>query len=168
MENIKLSAPWTTFCNEIVALFENDLDIKIRYDDVEKNIKLFVSDAHKAEALAKILPAKKKFGNVVVTIDIVPANDADTITTVLNEAFRGNPAVQYIYDAETPFGPINYVVFKNKVVQFYNDQIDDINGNKNTLYQEIAKDVFEINTGDRVFFCTDAPAGLSKPLGEWP
>jgi hypothetical protein len=57
-------------------------------------------------------------------------------------------------------------VFEKKVVQFFNDQLDDINGNKSTLYQDIAKDVFEKHEG--VYFCTAADGKLSKPLGEWP
>mgnify|MGYP006958177364 CR=1 FL=1 len=58
-------------------------------------------------------------------------------------------------------------MFENKVVQFYNDQMDDINGNKSTLFQDIAGDVFGYDHG--VFYCTEAGARhLAKPLGEWP
>ena len=60
---------------------------------------------------------------------------------------------------------LTYVVFTNKVVQFFNDNLNDIYGNVTTLYQEIASDVFDIESG--VFFCTD----FKKEVGnerQWP
>ena len=60
----------------------------------------------------------------------------------------------------------NYVVFENKVVQFFNDDLSDIHGNKSTLYQEIAKDIF--GDCDNIYFCTDTKEEIGKPLGEWP
>lgn len=44
--------------------------------------------------------------------------------------------------------------------------MDDINGNKSMLFQDIAKDVF--GNKHSVFYCTEASDELSKPLGEWP
>lgn len=49
--------------------------------------------------------------------------------------------------------PITYIVFKNKVVQFWNDDLSDIYGNRSTLYQDIAKEIFGESSG--IFFCTD-------------
>ena len=51
--------------------------------------------------------------------------------------------------------PITYVVFVNEVVQYYNDNLSDIHGLRSTLYQEIAKDIFETRLG--VYYCTDLP-----------
>ena len=48
--------------------------------------------------------------------------------------------------------PLTYVVLKKEVVQFFNDNLNDIHGLETTLYQTIAKDVFD---GTGVFFCTD-------------
>ena len=74
----------------------------------------------------------------------------------------------YMWDAETPMGSFHYAVFQSKVVQFFNDDMSDINGNCTTLYQEIAKDVFS-GRAEGVFFCTAAEGkNLQKPLGEWP
>ena len=87
-------------------------------------------------------------------------------------AFEGNPALSYIHTVEGPFAfNATYIVFKNKVVQFFNDSLDDVNGMKSTLYQEIAKEIFGDNVG--IYFCTDAPEielenSVGKPLGEWP
>jgi hypothetical protein len=61
-----------------------------------------------------------------------------------------------------------YVIFKNCVVQFFNDNLNDAFGNVSTLYQDIAPAVFE-NTPIGVHYCTDVERGnLGKPLGEWP
>jgi len=49
--------------------------------------------------------------------------------------------------------PVDYVVFRNEVVQFFNDEMGDPNGLKSTLYQDIAKDVFADKDG--IFFCTE-------------
>ena len=85
---------------------------------------------------------------------------------LFQKAFSGNPALSYTASYNTPFGHVTYIVFQNKVVQFFNDQMNDINGNKNTLLQDIAPEVF--GTEHAVYYCTEAPVKLSKPLGEWP
>lgn len=155
MENMKLSAPWMTFVNKIRELFLADKEVKILYDDEMKNVKLYVADARKAEALEQLMPKEKAFGNIKLTIDVVPANEGEkSKVDLFREAFRGNGAVAGIHEVETPFGKTAYVIFEREVVQFFNDQMDDINGNLNTLYQEIAKDVFEDHDG--IFFCTEA------------
>jgi hypothetical protein len=48
------------------------------------------------------------------------------------------------------------VVFVPEVVQYYTDNLGDINGFRTTLYQELAKELFgdsELSRG--VYFCTD-------------
>jgi len=47
---------------------------------------------------------------------------------------------------------MNHVVFENKVVQYFNDQLDDPYGVKSALYEDLARDVFEDSEG--VFFNT--------------
>ena len=167
MENMKLSPPWITFVHEVEALFEEDTDVKIKFDENENNLKLYVSALRKADALTKLLPTEKDFGNVKLKISVIPPNTEPTKADLFDEAFFGNPAVQGVYAFDSPFGTVSYVVFRNKVVQFFNDQMDDINGNKSTLFQDIAKEVFGTDHG--VFYCTDAGLkSLEKPLGEWP
>ena len=161
MENrsVKLSPPWITFVHEVQALFGDDPEIKISYDDNGYKLKLFVDNSDKATALAKLLPEKKEFGNVALSIEIIPANqNEDPIDQVFAKAFLGNPVLSTVASIDTPFGNVNYAVFQKKVVQFFNDQMDDIHGNLSTLYQEIAKDVFEDHDG--IFFCTEAPVRI--------
>ena len=164
---IKLSPPWLTFYHEMEALFGEDPEIRIEYSDSTETIKLYVDNTEKAEALSKLLPVKKSFGNVTVTIQVIPANEsAVRIVDLFDRAFKGNPALSYVRTTGGAFGiPMDYVVFKNRVVQFFNDDISDINGLKSTLYQEIAKDIFDETTG--IFFCTDVEEGTARdPLGE--
>lgn len=164
---MKLSPPWVNYYNELKALFEQDPEITIKFDEEAPKISLYVENGRKADALTQLLPVEKDFGNVKLEIEVVPANNAATTLSLIEDAFYGNPALSYVYSADTPMGEINYVVFEGKIIQYFNDDLSDINGNKTTLYQEIAKDVFGEETG--LYFCTEAlNAKVSKPLGEWP
>lgn len=164
---MKLSAPWVNFYRELEALFVQDPEVKVVYEEENNEVKLFVDNARKADALTQLFPAEKEFGNVTLKITVIPANNADVSKAdLLAEAFDGNPALSYIQHVDAVLGSFDYAVFQNKVVQYFNDDLSDINGLRSTLYQDIAKDVFGEDAG--VFFCTEAPASLSKPLGEWP
>ena len=165
---MKLAAPWLTFYNEVKALFEEDSEVKVTFDEEKYELALYVENARKADALTQLMPEEKAFGNVKVKIKVVPADDAQTKLDLIQEAFYGNPALSYVWQAKTPFGDeFDYVVFENKVVQFYNDNIRDVNGNKTTLYEDIARDVFGEDVN--LCFCTEAKdRNLIKPLGEWP
>ena len=150
----KLSPPWITFMSEVKALFEHDPEIKIMTDEDNYTLKLFVDNTDKAMALSKLLPEKKEYGNVVLKIEVVPANkDEYSVCELFTKAFAGNPTLSYAESYDSPFGVVSYAVFQKKVVQFYNDQMDDINGNRSTLFQDIAKDVFGDTHG--IYFCTD-------------
>ncbi len=174
MEKLGLSAPWTTYYKQIKALFAEDKDIKVIFDQDACAIKLFVEDAEKADALSKLLPVERSFGNVTVKVMVIPANAAltESRASLVEKAFKGNPAVSTIFSG--PFegiigNPIYYVAFVPKVVQFFNDDLGDLHGNCSTLYQELAKEVIGQEGG--IYFCTDVPAdakNVSKPLGEWP
>ena len=62
--------------------------------------------------------------------------------------------------AESPLGKHRFVMLKNAVAQFYNDQMDDPFGNKSMLYQEIAKDIFKKEFA--VNFCTEPLVGTAE------
>ena len=151
-ENIKLSAPWVQFFREIEALFERDPEIKVIYKDDEVAIKLYVENHDKAEALEQLLPSEKIFGDVIVKICVIPSNDhLRTELDLLEVAFKGNPVFEYAEAVETPYGTFNYAIFKKEVIQYFNDNIGDINGKKSTLSEDIARDVFETTN---VHYCT--------------
>lgn len=154
MDNVKLSPPWITYVNELKALFGKDPDITIKFDEDENHIQLLVDNSEKADALTALLPAVKNFGNVELYISVVPENLDSSYATLVKNAFKNNPVISDVSTVQTPFGDITYAMFRKEVVQFYNDQMDDPNGNKSTLYQDIARDVFG---GDllNTHFCTD-------------
>lgn len=156
---VKLSAPWVTFYREIVELFGADPDIRIEYDEEAPSVTLYVEGQDKADAIQSILPVEKNFGNVTMSITVVPSNDKQkTKADIYRTAFNGNPAFSYaVTDEGITTNPITYVVFRNKVVQFWNDNLGDINGNISTLYQDIARDALE---DEEVMYCTDTDKNL--------
>lgn len=161
---MKLSPPWVTFYHKINALFEEDDQVRVVFEEEVSEIKIYVESAVKAEAIQAILPAEKEFGGVTVRITVIPANEQST-ASLIRTAFDGNPALSCIKTVSTPvMGEVNYVVFAKKVVQFFNDDLTDLNGNTSTLYQEIAKDVIDAGTG--VFFCTEEKDGFDRLFGE--
>ena len=162
----KLAAPWYIFYRQIKALFSEDPEVRVSYDDAEKEVKIFVENGRKADAISQLLPEKKTFGDMEVKVTVIPANTMSQTASLIEDAFEGNPALVDILKVRSPLGDFDYVVFENKVVQYFNDDLSDVNGLCSTLYQDLAKELFE-NTG--VFFCTEAvDPVLQKPLGEWP
>ena len=102
-------------------------------------------------------------------IVIIPSNDNVTKSDLIKAALAGNPIVSYVEHIEVLSNPIDYIVFEKEVVQYFNDNLGDIHGVESTLYEDLAREVFEEHDG--VFFCTDIDdyqAGLEAPLGEWP
>lgn len=123
-----------------------------------------------------LLPFEKKFGNVSLDIIIIPSNnnkvekvDLTTAQDYFEAAFENNPVFAFTRVIQGIFtNTLTYVVFKNRVVQFFADNLNDIHGNISTLYQELAKDVFNMDNISGVLFCTDIEEKVGKPLGEWP
>ena len=155
MARTKLSPPWEIYYKEVCLLFEKDNEVAEVYNPDTSELKLYVDNPVKADALSRILPDEKEFGNVKLKITIIPANGANNLRDARSDyekAFEGNPIVSYVATGSKLFD-YTYVVFTNTVVQYFNDDIGDVNGNCSTLYQEIAKHVFKPQTG--VFYCTD-------------
>lgn len=151
---INLSAPWVLFYREIEALFKEDPAVKVEYDEANQTIRLYVEGEEKADALAQLLPTVRTFGDVVVKVAVIPANlKGPSKLQLFQKAFEGNPALAFIQGCSSGVFDLNYVVFKSKVVQFKSDDIGDVNGLTSTLYQNIAKDLFEDVRG--IFFCTE-------------
>lgn len=162
-KTVGLSAPWVTFYREIQALFAKDPEIDVKYDEDNTKINIYVSNSRKADALAKLLPESRTFGNVTVEVNIIPGNEEENIRDTLRDAFYGNPVLSYITPARLPGGNIvSFVVFRNEVVQFFNDDMSDLYGNKSTLYQEIAKDLF--GSLDQVYFNTNIEGNPDHPI----
>lgn len=173
-KKLKISPPWITFYRELEAMFAGDPDINIIYSEEEYTVRLYVNGAEKADALSQLLPAERAFGNITFHIKVIPANleVKPSKIDLFRKAFLGNSAFVDIVSPTGPFSvPINYVLFRKKVVQFFNDDLQDFNGLESTLYECIAEDIFPEHNG--IAFCTDTEDPVvtqrfGKPLGEWP
>ena len=172
---LKLAPPWVTYVNKIIALFGEDPDINIDFDNEEMNLNIKVDNADKASILTYWLPEEKRFGNVTMFISVIPANgklkDMSKMSykCMFDLLFDKNPVFSFCYAVTGLLSnTVTYVVFKNEVVQWFNDNLNDVYGNISTLYQEIASDIFECAELNGVCYCTDKPKTLASPLGEWP
>lgn len=154
---VNLSSPWVLYYHEIEALFKEDPDVIVTFDAEHYVLKLFVKGVDKADALTQLLPTEKQFGNVVLKIEVIPANVLGSSTLALfRKAFDGNAAVSYIKTVDGLYNnKLNFIVFANKVVQYFTDDLGDINHVRSTLYQDIAKEIFGEHEG--IFYCTDKP-----------
>lgn len=179
MDNVRLKIlpPWTIVIRKLEALFDGDPQIAFNCDFSGSHPAVIIAcnNGDKVTALQKILPSEINFGNVTleIFIDGVPSNRAFTSKTDLfDTAFSGNPVYAYsVCPCEEGYEWISttYVVFKNYVVQFAADNINDCHGIISTLYQDIADELLRGEATDGVFYNTDvAHANIGKPLGEWP
>ena len=172
MARLKQAPPWITFVSELEQMFKYDAEVHVVYDNDEHEVKVYVDTAAKAAALAELLPSVKEFGNITLAVAVVPANGTTPIKKggLFEAAFKGNGAFSFTKTVRGVFSnDLTYVVFRNRVVQYYDDNLGDIYGQRSTLYQEIAKNLFGETEG--VFFCTDVEEpvrALGAPLGEWP
>lgn len=184
---LKLSPPWVTYANKIKAMFQNDPEITIEYKSTPfPKVKLFVDNEEKAKAIYLLLPCCKEIGNVTLCITVVPPNGCDieeiidyncektSIKELFDVAFDRNPVYAYSKEIVGIFSnPFTYVVFKNKVVQFFNDNLNDIHGLISTLYEDIARELFTHDdcipaiTSENVFFNTDIEEKVYDMPSEW-
>ena len=175
---LKLAPPWITYVNMLQAIFDEDPQIafNVNTDGGKYEVVLATNNPEKAAALKWLLPEEKEFGNITLTIgvdcDKVINKAFATAQDLFEAAFYKNPVLAYVV---VPQGgmwvPFTYVVFKNCVVQFFNDNLNDPHGIVSTLYQDIAAEIFadmSFPEKDGIAFCTDVEHNLGVPLGEWP
>lgn len=165
MPNVSASTPWMSFARKLYMLFGQDPDIQLVYNDVDvPEIKLYVNNAIKADALGKKLPTSVEFGNVSLKITVLPSNTEESDIDIFRNIFTGNPIFKEIIVGETtPLSPgFNFVVLENKTAQFFDDQLNDPNGLESTLYEDIAREIFMDEKG--VFFSTET----SDDVVIWP
>lgn len=167
--NVGMLAAWRCLVHELDAFFQEDNEVKIGFDASNYTIKVYVDNPEKADALAKLLPDKKDFGTVQVIIDVIPSNKVrDKVVSaelspeeVIKNAFKGNKAVENIVTTDFfDTSLFTFVVFRNCVVQYYVDDLSDLYGMESTLYEDMARDLF--NT-QGVFFCTAVPDATKLP-----
>ena len=179
MAIVGLSAPWVIFYREIMALVGSDPEVHVVFDYEDKNIYIHVDDVDKAQALEYLMLSEVRFGDTTVSVNIIPCNeitdeekwdiDDMTLEEIFLCGFNNNPNFSFTHIVHGIFAnDMVYVVFKNKVIQYFSDNLGDIHGLTSTLCEDIAKHV--LKNFDNVFYCTDVeqPVYLGAPLGEWP
>lgn len=160
LKNYNLCAPWVERYAKISAFFKEDKDVVVILDAPEKNVRVYVKTTEKAEALDHIMKKElrdSESDTLLCTVSVIPPNDSVAPfldgKDVIKEAFKGNPIMRRIEQGTFPFG-FTYVIFQPKVVRYHNDSLAEWDQCGSTLYQEIAKEIFEPQDG--VFWTTDA------------
>lgn len=163
MKNLKLEAPWYSFQKKVKALFEQDPDFKVG-EIIEPNdgklnyaFDIEVRNHQKFLALDRVLPKVKTFGNITVGIILYDEENTgakESVAELYRTIFEGNPLVKDIREAVDQTGtPHGFVRFRPQVVQFFDDNIADFNGNWTGLAQDIATEVFASECRG-IHFCT--------------
>ena len=172
---LKILPPWSITIKKLAALFDGDPQIAFNVDWSAPSVVISCNNGDKVAALLQLLPSEITYGNVKlpIVIDGTPSNIAfKTKVELFNTAFKGNPAYAYAVAPgdEVWWLSTTYVVFKNCVVQFFADNLNDCHGLISCLYQDLAQELLTgPGTEGGVFFNTDVErANLGIPLGEWP
>lgn len=153
--NVNLSAPWITYYRQLDTILGKDPKIKVQFDEDDMVIRVYVDGQDKADALVALLPTKKSFGNVDVTISIIPSNQPTKKVDLLRKVFEGNPIFSYASTIEgVMVNPISYVVFQPIVAQYWNDNLHDPHGLVSALYEDLARDIFGETEG--ICFSTES------------
>ena len=176
MMKFAMEAPWYTWQKKIKALFERDPDITVgdiydsESDKLDFVFDIEVRSHEKFLALDRVLPKVKTFGNVTLGIclyDEENANAVDAGIELYQTLFKGNPIVKDIKDVIDQAGVHHgFVRFQPEVIQFFDDDLSDYEGNWSGLAQDIAREVFE-NDYRGINFCTASKAEENgNPLEE--
>lgn len=152
---LELSSPWVNYARKIYLLFCNDPEVHIIYDTDAVCVRLLVDNEVKADAISKILPIEKKFGNVTLAISVIPSNKKDSMVDIYRKAFNGNPIFKGITELDTTYGMCEgFAMFENSTVQYFNDSLHHPDNIETTTYEELAMDVLAENS-QGVFFATE-------------
>ena len=152
-DKIKKSAPWVRYVALLKMLFENDPDVRIVYrDETPYIVDINVTGEEKFEAATKLIGETKTFGNVVLTIRYHlsnPVKEEKSKKELFKDLFEGNPILTNVVTVELPntSNNITYFIFKDEVVQYWDDDLSNPHGMVSTLWEQIAQEVFEDTEG---------------------
>ena len=164
-EKLQLSPPWVTYCRTLDALFLEDPGIRVILDQEEMRLDVYVEEQAKAEAISNLLPETKEFGGATLDIVVIPGNKPGTrLEEDLLTAFSENPVLDDVHKVISPLGTFVYVIWSPVIIQFFNDNLGDVNGNATMLAEHAAREVFPPRPG--VYYCTAQLDG--EPELKWP
>lgn len=153
MPEVALASPWVIHTRKIKALFEMDDEVRVESDDECLNVTLYVDNQAKAASLASLIHPEVEFGNVKMTVTVVPPNDEMTVEQNFRVAFEGNPVFAGTAVEAIPGGKSVYALFEPIAVQYESDDISSAYRVDTTTYEQLAKDVLGENDG--AFICSD-------------
>ena len=142
-EDLKLGTPWTIYANRVKALFEYDKDVRVEYDYETRKLVVHVDGSDKAESIKRLLPSSMTYGNVVLSIAIVPSDLLGTEEDLFRKAFEGNPALESVVESCGPAGDVSYALFAPAITQIHEDDLSEFDGMKTITYAELAKSVLK-------------------------
>lgn len=148
-QGVKKSAPWVSYVALLKMLFENDPDVRIIYrDETPYIVDINITGEEKFEAATKLIGETKTFGNVVLTIRYHlsnPVKEEKSKKELFKALFEGNPILTDVVTVELPdtSNNITYFLFKDEVVQYWDDDLSNPHGMVSTLWEEIMKELFD-------------------------
>ena len=157
----KLSPPWIGWQHRLTALFDQDPQVQVseveEADDENYGLTVKVEDETKASALKTLLEPEIVFGNAKLSIAVLgpqgePEPMADEELTVLEAALKGNPLFVKTVEEQHGYMLSFYCVMAATIVQFWDDNANDYQGNATYLPADLAETL--LNT-EFAHFCTD-------------
>jgi hypothetical protein len=159
-ENVALSSPWMTYYKKLVALFGDDPELNVLWNDDTKSITIESTNTFKIMALEKLLNPVVTFGNITVTVSCRVKDGAEeSLSAIFKTAFAGNPHFKGIIEKKVVAMDETFVLFKNEVIQFFNDDTTDYYGNWNGLSEDIMRDIIKKDIRVNI--------GTAKPLNSF-
>ncbi len=140
---INLSSPWIRYAQRVEALFWQDEDVSVAYDDTDTSLNVYVNGDDKAEAIAALLPDQKEYGNVTLSVNVIPSNDKPTEADLFRRAFAGNAALVDVAEGYGPTGDITYALFAPETVQVKEDDVSQFYGLATMTVAQLAESVLE-------------------------
>ena len=149
-------SPWQSHFHKLEKLFEGDPQLTVKQDGNHTDIHFYAGDEKKLNALEHVLGEGIDFGNVHVKYFYHIANQLGEVTSNDYEVlFEGNKNVSRIVKGGNPvIGQQTYIVFAPSVVQWFDDNLLDVAGNRSTVMEDIAREVFTGSGKAATSFCT--------------
>ena len=151
MDKTTISPPCYTLYNKFEEMFGDDPEISLDMKGVEDGYHIIFESRNsiKLDALEKMLKPSFDYGNIKVSLEFKVSNESATTTyDFAIDAFSGNPMFEDIILRSFMPGlkPDQVcVILQKKIIQFFNDNLDDFYGNLNFLPTDVAKEIFVEN-----------------------
>lgn len=160
---VKLSPPWYTYHRKVQALFMKDPQVHIKdlaeLSGGNYSYMILVEDKAKAEAIKAILPQQVEMGAITIHAAVLGPDEDNAAPArkseieLYNTAFSGNPIFEKTLSTSYGLFAVSYCIFKKEVIQFWNDDLSDYQGNYNGLAADIARELLK---SENISFCTSA------------